>query len=78
MDSGNVVQIYMPLLDEGTSVIRPTYGELVGKNTFIVLATQDYSSEDENWLFPPGTIVECEEEIWSGKKVLVARKINTI
>ena len=75
MESRNLFRIYMPLLDEGTSVIRPVYGELVENNIFLVLPTEDYSPEDEKWLFQPGTIIECMEEIWGGEEVLVARRI---
>ncbi len=67
--------IYIPLLNEGTAVIRPTEGISVGPRMFRVLETPDYDSEDEEWQFPPGSIVECEEEIRIGEVVLVAKRL---
>lgn len=66
--------IYVPLLDEGTKVIRPTMGELIIGNVFRVLPTPDYDSEIETWMFVPGTIVECLVENWQGNQVLVAQR----
>jgi len=67
--------IYIPLLDEGTEVIRPTYGELITDNIFRVLPTSGYNPEDEDWEFPPGSLVICEVEEWEGKQILIARQI---
>jgi hypothetical protein len=64
--------IYIRLLDEGTEVVRPTYGEIVRENIFRVLSTENYDPNDEVWEFTPGTIVRCEKEIWSEKEILVA------
>jgi hypothetical protein len=69
--------IYIPLLNEGTDVVRPTTGIRIGENTYRVLATDNYDPNVEDWAFPPGTIVECVTETRSDrgpKQVLVARR----
>jgi hypothetical protein len=66
--------IYIPLLNEGTSVVRPTQGIKLGESLYRVLPTQDYDPKDEQWAFPPGSVVECVLESRSGREVLVARK----
>jgi len=67
------VEIYIPLLNEGTAVIRPTKGLPVGEMRFKVLPTPNYSPELEEWEFPPGTVVECAIEKRGSREVLVAR-----
>ena len=69
----NQVDIYIPLLNEGTDVIRPTKGLPVGERQYKVLAIQGYTAELEDWQFPPGSIVTCAIERHGGKEVLVAR-----
>lgn len=66
------VIIYIPLLDEGVPVSRPTYGEVIGANLFRVLPTEGYDPSIETWKFPPGTVVKCEKKIRDGKELLVA------
>jgi hypothetical protein len=70
----NVATIYIPLLNEGTPVVRPTQGVKVGRSAYRVLPTQEYDPNDEEWEFPPGSVVECEREIRCGQEILVARK----
>ena len=65
--------IYIPLLNEGTSVFRPAEGLRLGKNIFKVLATEEYDPEDEEWEFPPETLVRCETEFRNGEKLLIAK-----
>lgn len=67
------VGIYIPLLNEGTDVIRPTKGAPVGERLFQVLPTPDYSPDLEEWEFPPGSIVQCALEKRESREVLVAR-----
>jgi len=69
------VDIYIPLLNEGTDVIRPTKGMRLGERQFKVLPTQEYAAELEEWQFPPGSIVTCAIETHGGEKVLVARTL---
>ena len=72
--STSIVPIYIPLLNEGTSVVRPTQGVKLSERVYRVLPTQDYDPDDEEWEFPPGSVVECTREIRSGQEILVARK----
>ena len=64
--------IYIPLLDEGTDVLRPTQGTKRDEDQYEVLATEDYDPEDENWKFPPGTVVRCKYENHEGEDLVVA------
>ena len=67
--------IYIHLLDEGTVVVRPTQGELLGSDIYRVLATTDYNPEDEYWQFPPGSIVRCVIEKRDNEELLVAQEV---
>ena len=68
-----IVCIFIPLLDEGVPVIRPTSGKKLGDGIFRVLPTENYNPTTETWAFPPGTIVRCVKEVWEGNEVLVAK-----
>ena len=72
--STNAVEIYVPLLHEGTDVLRPTKGLRLESETVQVLATADYDPSIEEWEFPPGSKVKCVTEIKNGRKLLVARQ----
>ena len=63
-----------PLLNEGTDVLRPTTGLLLGPDIVQVAATADYDPANEEWEFPPGSRVRCVSEIRGGRKLLVARQ----
>lgn len=65
--------IFIPLLNEGTTVFRPTVGMHLRGNVFEVLPTDGYDPEDEEWEFPPGTVVFCEKEVRDGEELYVAR-----
>lgn len=69
----NAVEVYIPLLNEGTEVYRPTKAVPLGGMDFKVLPTSDYSIDFEEWEFPPGSIVECKIEKRDNRDVLVAR-----
>ena len=69
----DTVEIYVPLLNEGTDVCRPTKGLPLGPMRFKILPTADYSAELEEWEFPPGSVVECKIEKRDNREVLVAR-----
>src|SRR5712692_2424623 len=71
----NTSTIYIPLLDEGTPVIRPTRAQSLGGDVYRVLATPDYDPEDERWQFPPGSVVRCIVEKRDGREILVARNL---
>ena len=66
--------IFVELLDEGTSVVRPTLAVPLGDGTYRLLPTPGYDPDDEHWEFPPGSVVRCRREVWSGGAVLVARE----
>lgn len=75
--STSTIEIYIPLLNEGTDVLRPTHGLVLGSNEVQVLATPNYDPADEEWEFPPGTKVKCVRELRSGRELLVARQRMT-
>jgi hypothetical protein len=76
MDS-NTKTIYVPLLDEGTTVVRPTEAVSLGGDVYRVLATSDYDPGDEHWEFAPGSVVRCSTETRDGKEILIAREMLT-
>ena len=71
----NTKLIYIPLLDEGVPVVRPTQGESQPEGFFLVLPTVDYDPEDEAWEFLPGSCVKCVEQMHDGECILVARHL---
>jgi len=67
-----MTEIYVAMLDEGTSVWRPVAAIDLGKNVF-QLAPKFPPSDDEEWEFAPGEKVRCERRAVSGgPPVLVA------
>ncbi len=64
--------VYVRLLGEGTTVFRPTLGESTGPQTVRLLPTTDYDPEDEQWEFPPETLVRVEARLLEGCSALVA------
>lgn len=64
--------IYVRLLNEGTDVMRPTFGRELRADVYEVLPTLNYDSKDEEWEFTPGSVVRCREEAREGEKLLVA------
>jgi hypothetical protein len=66
--------IYIPLVNEGSPVVRPTWGTKVGGNAYRVLPTKDYDPATEEWEFLPGSIVACAVEIRNSRAILVAKK----
>lgn len=57
--SADTVDVWIPLLNEGTVVSRPTKAEVAGCGLYRVLATPDYDPRDEEWAYRPGSIVRC-------------------
>lgn len=66
--------LFVELLNEGTACLRPTQGIPLGEGKYRLLLTADYDPEVEHWQFPPGCVVRCRTEVWSGEDVLVARE----
>jgi hypothetical protein len=71
----NTVTIYIPLLDEGTIVCRPTDGIPLGDGLFRVQPTPNCYPKDEHWQFPPGSVVRCNVEVHGSGEILVARTL---
>jgi hypothetical protein len=59
--------ICIALLNEGTDVWHRVRALQVGPHTFVVLLTQAYDPETEEWEFPPGSVVVCQEQTKSGE-----------
>jgi hypothetical protein len=70
----NSVEVFVPLLNEGTTVLRPTTGVILEADVVEILPTTDYDPAVEDWEFPPGSKVKCVTELRGGRKVLVARQ----
>lgn len=64
--------IYIPLLDEGLDVSRPTQGIPQGGLRYLVLPTRTYSPELETWQFLPGTVVTCIDKESNGRSIKLA------
>ena len=75
--SNQTVTIYVRLLDEGTPTSRPTEAVKVGVDSFKLLATPNYGSEDEHWEFLPGSVVRCETRERHGERYLLAVSLST-
>jgi len=75
--NSNTKTIYVPLFDEGTTVVRPTQGISLGDDVYRVLATPDYDPRDEHWAFAPGSVVRCIVETRDSEELLVARELLT-
>jgi hypothetical protein len=73
VSSPNPVVLYIPLLNEGTYVLRPTTDIVLGPDTVQVLPTSDYDPAIEMWEFPPDSRVQCVVEVRGGREILVAR-----
>ena len=52
--------IHIPLLNEGTAVWRPAPAHRLDASTYIVLRPDSYDPDDEEWEFPPGSVVICQ------------------
>ena len=75
MDSStNAQKVFVELLDEATTCLRPTLAEPLGGDKYRLLPTHDYDAGEEHWAFPPGSIVRCRRERLSGGEALVARE----
>ena len=72
--STSEVEIYVPLLNEGTDVLRPTTGILLKPDVVRVVATRDYNPDIEERAFLPGSKVKCVKELRGGREMLVARQ----
>ncbi len=59
MTVNNTIEIYVHLLEEGISTLRPTQALSLGNDLYQLLPTSDYDPEDEIWECLPGSIVKA-------------------
>lgn len=64
--------VFVRLLGEGTTVYRPVDAVSVAPSLFRLESRADYDPEDEEWEYPPGSVVVCERRELQGAHVLVA------
>ncbi len=79
MKSEDTVEVFVPLLDEGTPTLRGTQALPLGEGLYkVLLPVSNYDPEDEVWEFPPGSIVRCVEttSAITGKKILKANEMQ--
>jgi len=56
----STITIYVRLLEEATTCLRPTEAVPLADGTYRVLPTSSYDPTDEVWEFAPGSTVHCE------------------
>jgi hypothetical protein len=72
--STSEIEIYVPLLNEGTEVLRPTTGIVLQPGVARLVVARDYRPEVEQWEFLPGTTVKYVKETRGGRELFVARQ----
>jgi hypothetical protein len=79
MFCGEIDNIYMPLLNEGTYVFRPIIARKIDNNDlYQVLGTRDGLSPeelDEEWLFPIGSIVTTKMHLCEKENIEIVDKL---
>ena len=70
--TADMTEVFVRLLGEGTLVYRPAPATPVGVDTVRLSAPQGYDPEDEEWEFPPGSVVLVARRTLKGGEVLVA------
>ena len=77
MSEQRIVEIWIPLLEEGSPAIRGTEAVHLGNGRYKILAASDYDPKDEVWEFPPGSIVKGEIRKNQDEMLFIAvEKIN--
>ena len=66
------LNIYVQLLNEGTTCYRPTTAISTGGELYKLEPTVGYDPDDETWEFLPGSVVAIEERTLSSGTVKVA------
>lgn len=68
--------IYVRLLNEGTEVFRPVLSQELRPMVF-VLGADEYDPDDEEWEYPPGTLVCVEVHQFEDglQRLVVSRRI---
>jgi hypothetical protein len=72
MNMAEAVLIYVRLMGEGTECFRPARGFEVASGLFKLLPSPNYDSDDEQWEFPPGSVVRTEQRTSGNATILVA------
>lgn len=67
--------VYVRLLGEGTEVSRPTQAVLVKEGVYQLLPNQEYDSKDEQWEFPPGSMVHVAQIVSDNRDYFIATRI---
>ena len=71
------IELYVRLLNEGTKVARQTTAICLPDGLFKLLPSPGYDPDDEQWEFPPNSIVAAQLQEWSSNKILVAVLVET-
>ncbi len=56
-DTDHTVEVYVRLLNEGTETYRPARGLDLGNGLFRLTSATPYDPDDEDWEFPPDSVV---------------------
>lgn len=64
----------MPSEGEGVVVWRPVEASQLPDGRFVVRDADD-KAPSENWRYPPGSIVRCEEMVLSDERVLAIESL---
>lgn len=64
--------VFVELLNEGTTVYRPTIANKLRDKVYEILRSNQYDAEAEEWAFAPGSIVVVETKLLDQGEVLVA------
>lgn len=67
--------IYVALLDEGVDVWRPVPAHQADDQTYVILRPDGYDPTEENWEFPPGSIVKVRSRRVSDGTILAASEL---
>ena len=69
--------IYVRILEEATTCLRPTEAVPLADGTYRVLSTPNYDPTDEVWEFAPGATVHCESfDSESGSYLLAIAEVG--
>ena len=69
------VDLYVELLDEGTTVYRPAKAYRLNEK-FLVLSNENHAPETELWSVLPGTLITVEQKQTANGSIEVAQKYD--
>ena len=67
------VVVYVELLDEGTTVWRPTTAYRLDEK-ILILSNENYHAETETWAVSPGSLITIEQKQLADGPVGVAKR----